>query len=103
MRPFRRGSIRQPTGGQFPLATEGDDQAILELLTLIAPCLVAFPRGLGDRDRRMSSAAICDFRVVILSALARWSVALPVADRRCFGMDEAEPVSRSLSGLVCTA
>ena len=45
----------------------------------------------------------CDFRVVILSALARWSVALPVADRRCFGMGEAEPVSSSLSGLVCTA
>jgi hypothetical protein len=36
---------RENTGGHLSLVTDGDDQAVVELETLIAPPVVAFPSG----------------------------------------------------------
>jgi hypothetical protein len=45
--------VPENTGWPADSTTEGDDQAVVELVTLISPFVFAFPGGPGTDKRRL--------------------------------------------------
>ncbi len=62
------------SGGRLAPATDGDDQAVVEMVTLIATCVVSFPSGAAVQDRRYTITVPNGLTCSRQSGLGWWSV-----------------------------